>query len=63
MPDMKNVSCIHAGSELTDRIPDAGRKYIGKGMIPTMLPYLTQDGYNRKKRPRGSRAESSSTPE
>ena len=52
MPDIKNVSYIHAGFELTDRITDAERKYIGKGMIPTMLPYLTQDGYNRKKRPR-----------
>ncbi len=52
MPDIKNVSYIHAGFELTDRISDAERKYIGKGMIPTMLPYLTQDGYDREKRPR-----------
>ena len=47
MPDIKNVSYIHAGFELTDRISEAERKYIGKGMIPTMLPYLTQDGYDR----------------
>ena len=44
MPDIKNVSYIHAGYEMTDRVREEEKTHIGKGMIPTMLPYLTQDG-------------------
>ena len=51
MPDIKNISYIHAGYELTDKIRDDEKTYIGKGMIPTMIPYLTQDGYDRAKKP------------
>ena len=51
MPDIKNVSYIHAGYEMTDKIKDSEKKYIGKGMIPTLLPYLIQDGYDRDKTP------------
>lgn len=51
MPDIKNVSYIHAGYELTDRISEEEKTHIGKGMIPTMLPYRMQDGYNREKLP------------
>jgi len=49
MPDIKNVSYIHAGYEITDKVKEEERKHIGKGMIPTLLPYMLQDGYNRKK--------------
>ena len=52
LPDIKNVSYIHAGFEMTDKISDEEKKYIGKGMIPTMLPYMMQDGYDRVKKPR-----------
>jgi len=52
MPDIKNVSYIHAGYELTDKISESERAYIGKGMIPTMLPYRMQDSYDRDKHPR-----------
>lgn len=52
MPDIKNVSYIHAGYEMTDKVREDEKTYLGKGMISTMLPYKMQDGYNReKKRP------------
>lgn len=47
LPDFKNVSYIHAGYEMTDRITEEEKAGIGKGMISTMLPYKLQDGYNR----------------
>lgn len=56
LPDLKNVSYIHAGYELTDKITAEERKNIGKGMISTMLPYMLQDGYNRVRAPRGFKA-------
>lgn len=49
LPDIKNVSYIHAKIETTDAIPEELSKYINKGMISTMLPYCQQDGYNRKR--------------
>ena len=52
MPDIKNVSYIHAGFELTPKISESEKKFIGRGMIPTMLPYMMQDGYDREKKPR-----------
>lgn len=52
LPDIKNVSYIHAGYELTDRITEDEKKYIGKGMIRTLLPYKLQDAYNRDRKTR-----------
>ncbi|MBQ4517895.1 MAG: DUF5107 domain-containing protein [Clostridia bacterium] len=49
MPDIKNVNYIHAGYEMTDKVTAQESQYIGKGMIPTLLPYMLQDGYNREK--------------
>lgn len=48
LPDIKNVSYIHAKIETTDAVPAEFKKYINKGMISTMLPYRQQDGYNRE---------------
>jgi len=56
MPDIKNISYIHAGYEMTDKIREDEKKYIGKGMIRTMLPYLIQDGYGRDKKERAFKA-------
>ena len=56
MPDIRNVSYIHAGYEVTDRVSPEDRKHLGEGMIPTMLPYRQQDGYGREKKPRDFRA-------
>lgn len=56
MPDIKNVSYIHAGYHMTDKIGKNELPYIGKGMIRTMLPYKMQDGYDRSKKDRAFRA-------
>ncbi len=56
LPDLKNVSYIHAGYEMTDKITEEERRGIGKGMISTMLPYKLQDGYNRDRKPRAFNA-------
>lgn len=56
MPDIKNISYIHAGYHMTSNIKDDEKTYIGKGMIPTMLPYQIQDGYNRDKKDRDFKA-------
>jgi len=49
MPDIKNISYIHAGYKMTENINDEEKKHIGKGMISTMLPYRIQDEYDRNK--------------
>lgn len=49
LPDIKNVSYIHAQIEVTDAVPNELKTYINKGMIPSMLPYCQQDGYNRER--------------
>lgn len=52
MPDIKNVSYIHAGFKTTNRVSRGEKKHLGKGMIQTILPYKMQNGYNRVKKPR-----------
>ena len=52
LPDIKNVSYIHAKIETTDAVPAELKKYINEGMISTMLPYRQQDGYNRERKNR-----------
>ena len=56
MPDIKNISYIHAGYELTDAITEEEKTYIGRGMIPTMLPYFQQDAYDRARNERAFEA-------
>ena len=56
LPDLKNVSYIHAKYEMTDKITEEEKSGIGKGMISTMLPYTLQDGYNRDRKPRAFKA-------
>lgn len=50
MPDIKNVSYIHAGFEAKPSMNEEEKRYLGKGMVSTMLPYLLQDEYNRDKK-------------
>lgn len=52
LPDIKNVSYIHAIIETTDAVPAEDKRYINKGMLDTLLPYTRQDGYSRKRTPR-----------
>lgn len=56
MPDIKNVSYIHAGYEVTDKVSEEEKNHLGKGMISTMLPYKMQDGYKREKTKRAFKA-------
>lgn len=56
MPDIKNVSYIHAGYEMTPKISEDEKTHIGKGMINTMLPYRIQDGYDRERELRDFKA-------
>lgn len=50
LPDIKNVSYIHAGIETTEKVREKDKTYINCGMIPTMLPYRQQDGYDRDRK-------------
>ena len=49
-PDFNNVEYIHASHKCTDAGNETERKYIGKGMINTILPYTIQDNYNRDRK-------------
>lgn len=50
MPDMKNVSYIHAKFATTENVTEEDKKWFGKGTIGTLLPYLSQDDYDRNLR-------------
>ena len=52
MPDLKNVSYIHAKFETTENVTPEDRTHFGKGAIGTLLPYLSQDGYDRDRKDR-----------
>lgn len=56
MPDIKNISYIHTGFEMTEKISEEEKTYIGKGMISTLLPYKIQNYYNRDKKMRAFKA-------
>lgn len=49
LPDIKNNAYIHAKIEVTDKVSDEDKKHIGDGMIPTLLPYIEQNGYDRNR--------------
>lgn len=49
LPDIKNISYIHADIETTDAVPPELTQYVNKGMIDTMLPYGQQDDYGRER--------------
>jgi len=56
LPDIKNVSYIHARCNVTEKVTAEEKEYIGKGMIPTLLPYKIQDSYDRNKKNRDFKA-------
>ena len=56
LPDIKNVSYIHAEIEATKAVPAHLAAYIDKGMVNTMLPYTQQDYYDRNRVPRSFKA-------
>ena len=56
LPDIKNISYIHAKIEATKAVPRRLTTYIDKGMVDTMLPYTQQDNYDRNRVPRSFKA-------
>ena len=52
LPDIRNISYIHADIEATKAVPKRLTKYIDKGMVDTMLPYTQQDNYDRNRKER-----------
>ncbi len=54
--DIRNNTYIHATYEVTDKVTEDEKQYLGVGMLQTMLPYQMQDGYDRVKKPRAFRA-------
>ncbi len=49
LPDIHNNAYIRSSITLTDNVKQKDRKYIGQGMISTLLPYKTVDGYDRSR--------------
>lgn len=49
LPDIKNISYIHAKIEATKAVPKKLTTYIDQGMVDTMLPYTQQDFYDRNR--------------
>ena len=49
LPDIKNDDYIRAKITVKEDVSEDEKRYIGKGMIPTLLPYKIQNGYNRER--------------
>ena len=56
LPDIHVNAYIRSHIEVSDKISGEDARYIGKGMISTLLPYRIQDGYNRKREEHAYRA-------
>lgn len=56
MPDIGNVRYIHSSYKVSDRVSEEDARYIGKGMLDTLLPYTQQDDYTRDRKPHNFRA-------
>lgn len=50
LPDIKNDEYIRAPIAVADSVSEEDKKHIGKGMIPTLLPYKIQNGYDRARK-------------
>ena len=56
LADIHVNSYIRAKVTVSDAIKSEDRRYIGKGMISTLLPYRIQDGYTRERSLRSFKA-------
>ena len=56
LPDIHVNSYIRAKISLSRNISEEDGKYVGKGMIDTLLPYRITDGYNRERQERNFKA-------
>ena len=52
LPDIHVNSYIRAPIAVGEHLTEEDRRYIGKGMIGTLLPYRISDGYDRRRSPR-----------
>ena len=50
LADIHVNSYIRAPISVSDKIVGEDAKYVGKGMISTLLPYMIFDGYNRERK-------------
>lgn len=50
LPDIKNDEYIRAGITVSESVSAEDKVNIGKGMIPTLLPYQIQNGYDRSRK-------------
>lgn len=50
LPDIKNDEYIRAPLTVMEEVTEEERKNLGKGMIPTLLPYHIENGYNRERK-------------
>ena len=49
LPDIKNDDYIRATLTVLPEVTSEESKHMGKGMIPTLLPYRIQSGYDRSR--------------
>ena len=56
LPDIHVNSYIRAKISISNNISKEDGKYIGQGMIDTLLPYCITDGYDRKRTDRAFKA-------
>ena len=49
LPDIKNDEYIRAPLTVMDEVTAEERTNLGKGMIPTLLPYHIENGYGRER--------------
>ena len=52
LPDIHVNSYIRANITVSDKVCDEDAKYIGKGMISSLLPYKISDSYDRERKTR-----------
>ena len=51
LPDLCRKRFVAFNVKSSDRVSEEEASFIGKGMVKTMIPYLKQDSYDRKKTP------------
>ena len=53
LPDIHVNNYIRAKIDVSERVSGEDAKYVGKGVISTLIPYSIQDGYSRERQVRG----------
>ena len=50
LPDLKTVQYVHSTVTVDKSLSEEEAKYIGYGMVQSILPYRIQDGYDREQK-------------